>query len=136
MDGNEEGTTAATEDKALCKVSKYDVLKFCEGDAGLAKEVIRLFCERVIRYHIPEMKAATLNKDSNKLLFHLDTLNGSSGYVGAEYLRWLCGQTSKIVRESPTSATDEKWGSDVLPKVKELEAVAEKTVKNLEVLEI
>ena len=142
MDENGAATTPtappaeATTYRTLCKVSKHDVLRFCEGDADLAKEVVRLFCERVMGYHIPEMKAAALSKDSSKLLFHLNTLNGSSGYVGAEYLRWLCGQASKVVRESPVSASGKKWSSDVLPKIKELEAVAEKTVENLEVLEI
>lgn len=121
-------------DKSLCSVSKQDVLKFCEGDSSLAKEVVRIFCERVLEYHLPEIKAAFLNKDAKKMRFHLDTLNGSSGYVGAEYMRWLCGQISKIIQKE--NMTDEKWNGDLSNMIKELEAVSEKTVENLKVIEI
>lgn len=129
-------------DKSLCNVSKHDVLKFCEGDTSLAREVVRIFCERVIEYHLPEIKAALLNKDTKKLRFHLDTLNGSSGYVGAEYLRWLCSQISKNIREGSGNSggngtmTDEKWYNDITNMVKELEIVSERTVENLKVMEI
>lgn len=133
-------------DKSLCNVSKHDVLKFCEGDASLAREVVRIFCERVIEYHLPEIKTALLNKDIKKLRFHLDTLNGSSGYVGAEYLRWLCSQISKNIREGINSGNggggddgtmaNEKWYSDITNMVKELEIVSERTVENLKVMEI
>ena len=124
-------------DKPICSVSKQDVLKFCEGDSGLAREVVRLFCERVTGYHLPEIKAALLGKDARKLRFHLDTLNGSSGYVGAEYLRLLCGQISKSVQEEEKDGIpDGKWDTEIQDMVKELCAVSEKTVESLSAMEI
>lgn len=129
-----DSTTEVTSGKPICNVSKQDVLRFCEGDPGLAREVVRIFCERVTGYHLPEIKAALLSKDGRKLRFHLDTLNGSSGYVGAEYLRWLCGRISKSVQED--SVPDEKWGNEIRKMVEELEAVSEKTVENLRTMEI
>ena len=127
-------TTEAVLDKPICNVSKQDVLRFCEGDPGLAREVVRIFCERVTGYHLPEIKGALLSRDARKLRFHLATLNGSSGYVGAEYLRWLCSRISKSVQED--SIPDEKWGNEVQKMVEELEAVSEKTVENLKAMEI
>eukprot|EP00727_Mastigamoeba_balamuthi_P000661 m51a1_g10592 hypothetical protein (168) ;mRNA; f:19195-19794 len=80
--------------EAYCKrflmFDPRELMSFTGSDPDTCRELVTLFAEQTLQVHLPAIESAIAANDRAKVFFHAHTLKGSSGFLGAFAVKWLC----------------------------------------------